>query len=26
LSEHDQTAEIERMIEEDANLRGCFAD
>jgi glycerol-1-phosphate dehydrogenase [NAD(P)+] len=26
LSERDQTTEIEKMIEEDSNLRGCFAD
>jgi glycerol-1-phosphate dehydrogenase [NAD(P)+] len=26
LSEKDQTTDVERMIEEDSNLRGCFAD
>lgn len=26
LSEHDQTAAAEKIIEEDLNLRGCFAD
>jgi glycerol-1-phosphate dehydrogenase [NAD(P)+] len=26
LSERDQTREIERMVEEDPNLSGCFAD
>jgi hypothetical protein len=25
LSEHDQTPEVERIIEKDSNLRGCFA-
>jgi glycerol-1-phosphate dehydrogenase [NAD(P)+] len=25
LSEQDQTPEVERIIEEDSNLRGCFA-
>jgi glycerol-1-phosphate dehydrogenase [NAD(P)+] len=26
LSEHDQTAEVRRIIEEDSNLNGCFAE
>ena len=26
LSERDQTTEVEKIIEEDSNLRGCFAD
>ena len=26
LSEHDQTTEVNTLIEEDSNLRGCFTD
>ena len=26
LSEHDKTAEVEKVIEEDSNLRGCFTE